>query len=372
MVMPLLLALVSATSTPALTVRDIVEVTDLSGLTASPDGRWVAFRTERPSIAANGDRISWYVVPTDGGSAPRRVGDGGGALFNAAGELQTEVPIWAPDSTAFYARALRGAAVQIWKYPVRGAARQASHDPANVETVTLAPDGRALLYQVGASRTELDKAEQRSDDDGVVVDASVDMTQPLLRGAWVDGHLASERLTGQWFNHGNLLWQTPVRTMRLPIGLAPIRIGAERRVTVEQSYEGGHSHLGITMPDGRKVSCTLVVCANEAQASAIATGNGHELLVTTQDNARYQRLTLWDLDTGRSREVLHNAGLMSGGRDASAPCAVANRQAICVAATASGPPALVHVDLSNGRVMSVFDPNSRLRRAITTSAQRID
>ena len=136
MVISLLLALAATGPVPGPTIRDILEVTDISGLATSPDGRWIAYRTEQASAAANDYRILWYVAPVDGSSAPRRIGDGGGALYDWTGTLQSDQPVWSPASDAIYTRALIKGEVQVWRFPIHGAARQVTRDPSNVKDVT--------------------------------------------------------------------------------------------------------------------------------------------------------------------------------------------------------------------------------------------
>ena len=42
-------------------IAEIVQVTEISGLSASPDGRFVAFRTERARIEPNDYALRWHV-----------------------------------------------------------------------------------------------------------------------------------------------------------------------------------------------------------------------------------------------------------------------------------------------------------------------
>ena len=198
-------------------IRDIIEVADLSGLAVSPDGKLVAFRTERPAIDSNSYVMSWYVAPIDGSAPPRRIAGGGGGLFDDAGGLTEQTPVWSPGSTAIYVRALVDGQVQIWRAAADGSdAHAVTADAANVRDIALGPDGTSLTYHVGATRDALERAEQTADDDGVLVDKSVDIASAISRGWAVDGRRASERLTGNWFDRGDLLWQAPIQTKSSP------------------------------------------------------------------------------------------------------------------------------------------------------------
>src|SRR5690625_5302092 len=65
--------------------RRLLEVVDIASPTISPDGRSVAFRVERASVARNTYDTVWYVQGL-GEPSPRRVADGGIPLRNPAGE----------------------------------------------------------------------------------------------------------------------------------------------------------------------------------------------------------------------------------------------------------------------------------------------
>ncbi len=65
--------------------RELVEMTDFSGLAVSPDGRWLLYRRERPSTMSGQIETAWYLVGTDGATPPRRIGDGGHASWNGTG-----------------------------------------------------------------------------------------------------------------------------------------------------------------------------------------------------------------------------------------------------------------------------------------------
>jgi len=56
----------AADPAPRLAERDLVEIVDISAVTVSPDASHVAFRVEKPDVAANTVRMAWYVQRVDG------------------------------------------------------------------------------------------------------------------------------------------------------------------------------------------------------------------------------------------------------------------------------------------------------------------
>ncbi|MGC1302146.1 MAG: prolyl oligopeptidase family serine peptidase, partial [Caulobacteraceae bacterium] len=73
------------------------------------------------------------------------------------------------------------------------------------------------------------------------------------------------------------------------------------------------------------------------------------LLVTTTDPAHRQTLWLWELASNRLRLLARANGVLNDGAGYSAaPCALAARRAVCVAAGPVDPPHLVDIDLDTG------------------------
>ena len=381
-----LFAMASIGATPAgISVPDIVEVTDLSGLKSSPDGRLVAFRTDHATIDDNGARMAWFVMPTDRGARPRRIADGGDALFTDAGMLATQMPVWSPDSTALYFRALIDGQDQVWRAPIDGSgAVEVSHDAANVRDFSIAKDGRSLTYQVGATRADIDAAEQHSHDDGVLVDASVDIAQPVSRGAMIDGRLASQRLTGHWFAHDDILWQTPRRSVTIALlpldtqsrfgGLryspAPTAASPAPARAVLQS-DGNNSRLELDRAGAAPILCAAALCRSGHLTSAVALDDNRSVLFTTSDAVQAQSLWVWDSIKASARRLRTVAGLLSGDREAETPCAVTPMSLVCVESAAAAPPRLVSIALSNGAATVAFDPNAVLRARIATPVRAL-
>ena len=358
-------------------IRDIVEVTDLSGLRASPDGRLIAFRVDRASIADNGYALGWYVVPADGRGAPRFIGDGGGALYTDAGELATQMPVWAPGSKAIYVRALQAGQVQIWRAPVDGSGvMQWTHDAANIRDLALGSDGKTIVYHAGASRDAVATAEQRAADDGVLVDASVDIAQPIVRGAIIDGGLASQRLTGDWFDRGNILWRTPLTSVMVPIAAtdlpSPIDASTASPLSADSvTIDWRHNPPSLVVRRPVAAICATAPCRAGRIVSAEPFPDRPLLLVTTADAAQGQTLSLWRPGSRAARTLSVSAGLLNGGRDPQVPCAIGAGALMCVETSAVTPPRLVRIDLRTRKLTIMFDPNAALRARIAANARAL-
>lgn len=395
---------VSGAPGPALagpTPEMLVEVADFTGLSASPDGRFVAFRVQRASIERNGYMSDWYVLPVDGGEDAKRVADGGEPL-RLGGYPVTETPQWSPDSRRLYFRALHNGSVQIWSVRRNGGGvRQVTSDAADIEAFSLVDDNR-LVYEVGATREEIRSAEIREYDTGILIDRTVPVGRPLFRSGFINGRLASERYTGEWLATADLLADAERRYMTVDL-----RSGAAREATADQiasfkakrdggapelasemrarGFQASNGRIAYRTADGAELRARLDgaesserICAHPACASVSWFSwapRTEKIVFASRDRARsgVQSLYVWDVSADAVRLVLTSDGSLNGGEyfDPASRCAVAIEVAICVAAEANRPPRLEKIDLSSGKRETLFEPNRDLAGASGPPAERL-
>jgi dipeptidyl aminopeptidase/acylaminoacyl peptidase len=383
----LALAAASSMTASAVSVRDIIEAADISGVAASPDGKLVAYRVERASIEANDYDLAWYVVSVDGTAPPRKIGDGGKVLFTDAGTLAPEMPLWSPDSRKLYFRAAGDEGVQVWRASADGSfASVVTHDASDVASFDIASDGRTLTYRGGATRDAVARAKHAALDDGVLVDKTIDMAQPLAGGAIVAGRRTMKRFTGRWFSRGPLLWDTRLRQMNIdlttgiesegltrdaiaaPTGIVTteaVAANGDRAITVESAQS---QSFAIRRTDGTTIQCAATLCRRGAILGAAWRPGSDALLLATRNGTRGNAYALWQVGSTTTRTVVRTEGALNGGRDPRAQCAVTTRAAICVEASATAPPRLVRIDLATGKRRPLDDPNANLRSRIGVEA----
>ena len=374
------------------TLAELVQTTDLSALAPSPNGRFIAFRTDRASIDRNSYDLSWHVLDLASGVLAQ-IGGGGEPIIADPGYLVAEAPIWSPDSRWIYYRALREGAVQIWRAAADGSSVEVvTHEAGDILSLERARDGRSILYRVGPSREAIERAELEEYDSGILVDEHVELGQNLFRGAIINGRHASERLTGRWFSRGGVLWAQPARGRRLDWAsletsdvapeafaapLAPSESSPENRArsaagdVAAAVWNDSEGTLTVTRPGGATIACDAIECRRERIVWVAWRLGYDEILFATADRAHVQTLRLWDVGAGRVRTIVGSEGLLNGGRRGSDPCAVAREAAICVAAGPASPPRLVIVQLGSGAVRPAFDPNAMLRGRQWPAVERL-
>lgn len=376
------LALLPSAADAGPTVAELVEVSDISSLSASPNGRAVAFRVERASIERNAYQLDWYVADLDTGEV-RRIGGGGDAIEGVPEQLAVEPAVWSADGRFVFHRALVDNAIGIWRTAADGSgSRPVLVDDADVEQVVPGPGGRFLTYVQGPTREDIRRAERHEYEEGVLVDGSVELEQNLHRGGWVAGRLATQRLTGRWYSRAGLLWGAPRTRYRLdlasletraldrvdPAAQQPLTPGADVMLMLN---EAGRPQVRVRDRDGRIVmeverngqshACEEPSCRTGSIVALAWRPGTDDLIFTVQDRHFRQALYRWDTAGGGVSPIMRSEGLISGSRSETRPCAMTRAKAVCVASGPVSPPKLVVIDLATGRQSELFDPNASLR-----------
>ncbi len=382
--------------------RRLLEVADIASPTMSPDGRSVAFRVERASVARNTYDTVWYVQGL-GDPSPRRIADGGVPLRDSAGGSLPPKMVWSPDNRWIFYRALVDGKIDVWRAAADGSGAQPmTHDAADVRDFTLGENGRVLRYSVGATREQVRLAERAEYDRGIHIDESVPIGQVLFRSGYVSGRMATQRFSKVWFDRLPLLADVPDRWTEVDLAtgkgramaasavpsaplLAPGKAGAdgdpwksvrephgERVAWLTRIGERGDQQqrpdvLLSALPRAhasRAVRCVLALCTGKAITAIQWRPDHDELLFTVTDPRRglAQSIFRWSVGTGDVSEVVSGRGLINGGRDPNWNCGVSTEALVCVTATADRPPRLESVDLESGKRHVLFDPNAALAR----------
>ncbi|ODU35106.1 Atxe2 family lasso peptide isopeptidase [Sphingopyxis sp. SCN 67-31] len=345
------------------TSRGIAETADLSGLTASPDGQWLAYRVERPSTTTNRIDVDWYVVAAHGHAAPRALGRTGEAWWDDAGVVVGGEAKWSSDSKRLVVRALVDGRISLWSTSPEGSGfRETAGGAGDVEAFAFAPDAR-LIVKEGPSRDLIAKAEDGERLDGIYVDGTVDLGQPLYRGALINGRQATQRFSNDWFDRAPLLAGAP-RAFSSAGSDGDTRPATEAEIAllVPEKHPAllgkGDLPEGLARAAAQQDICLeRIGCAVESLRLSWSTSdrNGSHYLAVHDASFRQ---TIYRLAPGQNRLVrmASSDGQLSGGRYYFQPCAAAGPALFCVEAAPAVPPRLVRID-SAGKRRVVDSPN---------------
>lgn len=381
--------------------RRLLEVIDLGDPVISPDGRYVAFRSESASVERNIYDTTWYVQALSGKSPPLRVADGGvPARQYSPGIVLPSLAVWSPDGKWIYYRAIFNGCVSVWRAAADGSgARAVTSDPADVRDFKLSSDGRTLMYSVGATREQVSKAEESEYDNGIRIDDTVDIGAGLFRQSMLNGRPTTLRFRAGWYSLGSLLAKTSdhwkavdlatMTTRDLPTpasGLAPADLSLDLPAAptkVVQSPDDmriavllhGRKDKGLLLsrydelamlPDrhaSHPIYCTAKLCRHKRITDIQWRPDSDEVLFTIvdYDKGNAQSIYGWNVVTGITRLIVISHGLVSGSRRYwDTPCALSPDTLVCVAAEADHPPRLEAIDVKSGRRRILFAPNKGL------------
>jgi dipeptidyl aminopeptidase/acylaminoacyl peptidase len=156
-----------------ITPEDVLSIREARELAISPDGKRVAFRIREPSnprIPRSPRPANIWMVPTDGSAPPRPLIPG---LENAT------APQWSPDGRWLAFLSDRGeagasdpqAAVQIYLTPSdSGRVERLTAVPGGVEEFAWSPDSTMIAFIARDQPTASEQARQAAADDAVEVD----------------------------------------------------------------------------------------------------------------------------------------------------------------------------------------------------------
>ncbi|MDC7675174.1 Atxe2 family lasso peptide isopeptidase [Asticcacaulis sp. LKC15W] len=374
------------------TARDLVEVVDLSGLALSLDGQWVAYRREQARIEDNSIQSHWYVARVAGGEG-HPLSDGGWPLRDSAGQSMIEAPQWSPDGRFLYYRAAFKGEIELWRVEVSTArSEQVTRAGANLRDFRLSEDGRWVTASFFPSRDAIAREEARQYAQGVRLDASVPIGQPLFRSNLTTGQPSTVRYSGSWMDRAPLLADQPPVVRRLDTqsgawsevsgdlaGVVSASTALSGEVMAVTSRQGRRAaiiaqtnetvmassrtrSLVVTDNRGMSLSCDAVACTAGMLEWLVWTPDGRAVVFASRDytRANAQSVYRWFPDTGRVDRVARSNGLLNGGRLPEAPCAVGNSVLVCVEADPRTPPRLVAFH-GQGRRKAMLDaPNQGL------------
>jgi dipeptidyl aminopeptidase/acylaminoacyl peptidase len=381
----------------------LLEVTDLENPVISPDGRYVAFRSEQASVERNTYDTAWYVQALDGKSPPLRIANGGLPLRDYNGGLALPSPaVWSPSGKWIYYRAHLDDHVSVWRAAADGSGAQpVTSDPADVRDFALSADGKTLTYSVGATRDAVSNAEESEYDRGVRIDDTVNISAGLYRSSKVDGRPTTQRFVGPWFAMAPLLTKLPNRWKAIDLATLKIRglsaselpaptltpadlsphLRAIPTKAVQNPDDGriavllpGHKDKGLAdsqyvelamLPDrraSRPIPCTAESCHHRDITDIQWRPGRDEVVFTVANYDRTESIYGWNVVTGRVRPIVLSHGLVSGSRQryGGIPCALSSVTLVCVVAEADHPPRLEAIDAESGHRRILFAPNEGL------------
>ncbi len=152
----------TARQTP-MTVEDVLALKSVGSVTISPDGLWVAYVVTRRDLENNVNDSDVWVVPTEGGE-PLRL---------TRGEGTDNSPQWSPDGTWLAFRSDRGEHTQVYGIRPNGGEPWPVTDwETAVGGFRFSPDGQYLAFAASSKKSDADAELEKVRGRPIVWDSS--------------------------------------------------------------------------------------------------------------------------------------------------------------------------------------------------------
>lgn len=389
----------SASERAPISLLELTQISEPAQLSISPDGKLVGFVVATPSVALNETRIEVVIVELAGARAVHRVPNG--SLIRSWNNwLEVEPPVWSADSRYVYVRALQNAEIQVWRIDaVTGERVKVTADAADVERMALDNQGRTLTYWIRDSRQEMRRKEELAGRAGYLADDGLMLYQDIPRNDWFEGHRVTMILHADPPSGPTLLnvVESPLRQRRINLSTGTITgpevAASEPRPIwqtggIEASHDNGHGEVAVIreLPntpgqldfgrlqiikaiDGAILNeCPSPECIGVVQ-EVRWTADGRRVVFIRNDVDGSQRFVEeWDPSSGKVRRITSLSGILEGGEPyrltgAEGGCPISGNSMICVYEDSTIAPQVIQIDLVNGGVRTLFNPNP----AITTA-----
>jgi dipeptidyl aminopeptidase/acylaminoacyl peptidase len=410
------------TPSHAVTPPDLIEMHNLTGVSLSPRGDFVAVRVDQARLDSNTEEMSWYVVPTKGGPS-LRVGSAGEPNWTFMGVARNSLdPLWykaqwSPDERWILYLALHNGQVQLWRGRRDGMAEERLTDaPADIERFAVAEDGVRIFFVVGATRQAIQAAEEASLAQGTVFRPSGFSMFGVGRTIPINGRLSVGRFDPRKSDMVTLLddaprtvWVLDLKTRRsYPAGRkeqaefarldAPTAlVGHPDALSVKPSPNAGRvAWLDPDRPAGASVSdqpapVSYQLAWTDAAGSGATTcpapectgrirelwwsADGRQIYFWRDEGLNFRALYAVDPVHSSVRTILRTDEFLTGrGSEYErwAPCPIAGDLAICITERTARPPRLEALDLRSRDRKLLLDPNPQLGSSRLSETRRLD
>ncbi len=385
-----------------LRLRDIGAMYQEDGLAMSPDGTSVAFQIRRAYVTSNSYGLSWYVTSTDRSAPPIFVGDGGEPILNGevttgriSGSVEAPHAEWAPDGRSIVYRKKSDDNIQLWQAWADGSGeQQLTTNQADVLDFQWSEDGTRIYFNVTATtRADYADALRREGEGGYLYDErfiAAASRKPVFKNVGANegrgGEVApapyvydvekmTEQLAPEPVQDDEEKWKEALENLN--DGMADrdfhsvVKHG-ERFAWLEntqpQLYQGFSPPLTLGRRANREEPygelCEAPECTGKI--TNIWLGRSDDTVYfRRREGANFTRVSLYAwTPSGEIKNLVTSDEWFEG-------CEMGVGALYCFAENWTGPRRIVSIDLSNGEMVTLVDPNPEFRNIQFTDVETL-
>jgi dipeptidyl aminopeptidase/acylaminoacyl peptidase len=375
----------SITSLDLARVRQIGQPLTASGgpsaLTASPDGRSMAFVQYRADPEANAYCVG--LVLLDLASGQTRLLDHGGELLRSFNEYRGRIwdigypalikPLWSPNGRSLAYLRRDGQRTQVWIVDATsGAAHQVTHAPVDVEHFAWSLDGRGIVFSARTGRiaeaaalAEEARGGFHYDDRFVPMYASVPLPDAAIPLVSFVVDVAEGKVRSASDAEQELLPKDDLGKFLAPPS-ARSQDGWLAQTARPNEDPFSPVTLSVTAPSGAITRCDDPACSGRLNDMWWLPGTRTLLFLRREGWANgASALYRWTPGRGKPHRLLSTGGLIDD-------CTLVQGRLICLAEGPTVPAHVVSIDPSNGRLQTRYDPNPNFAKLRFGQVRRLE
>lgn len=381
----------------------------------SPAKDAVAFATLRWRVDKNDHELRWYAQNLLEESEPVFIGEGGELILNLrqrqmeSGAIYGHLPRWSPDGEWIAYVKKNGGEIQIWVSKKDGSVqKQVTRNAADVmgsfgyrALFQWSDDGNRLLFEVGRSRTVMSNTMESEGRRGFHYDERF-IPSYSNRPLWMrcgDSRREQRPVASQ--SCSPTIWTHDLRTSEERVATEDETIQYIRKREREEGvsridgellrgrFFGGDGStiefknvddaeypgprpprfIKLTKPNGVSHSCKNETCVSPFLVEAWKTGED-VIFLRQQGQHGFDRLGTngfyaWTPETNKLRQILITL-------DEYSECQLRLRELICFHEASTSPRRLVALNIDDGSMRVIFDPNPSISSSNFTKVEHIE
>jgi dipeptidyl aminopeptidase/acylaminoacyl peptidase len=400
-----------------ITTRDLATIADIKSVSISPDTHKLVYQIYQANLEQNSYDITWHVLPLShqGRVEPSVfIASGGEPIFGLLGvvgggingEFYGSQAIWSPDSSWFAYTLKKAGEIQLWMSRAdRPGQQQITHNAADVRYAAWSKDGSRIYFTVDRTRTRYEELERQQQDQGYFTlenafAFSIDMpSPPPCQEENPDDTMPSA------YSLDKRTCQLTVWTLTLATGKESAASAQEveeyRALTGEGreerqrfSRDGGGRRLAVRTADsaseawvetigpseyrgilpprrvaadvrGVAIKCPSTKCQSSYFENLWWSADKRSVIFVAkmQPKISVQGIYEWRPGASDVRTILES-------NDSLRKCEFLQSRLLCIRQTYTSPDTIVSIDLSNGKIVPLFDPNPSFRNLDFTKVEK--
>lgn len=401
---------VSTSDVDAQTARinalDLARLVDIDGLSVSPDRRVAVFQERAPDPERNTYALRWMIARLDENHVAEIAAGGEPILaggYVTVGPVVTPPPVWSPDSKWFAYLRLDAGSTQLWRTNVEnGITERISSGPRDVRSAAFTRDGTRVLIETEPSAAQIEVALALEGRNGFLYDQRFGPS--YSRRPSLPADLPSDSESRREARSASLVASRTIRVVDLDTrserdasaseieefnqltapAVPDLHYGQFAAVSphgaianteaLDPQRQGLFPPRTLTVSEtspGRRLVCEAAECTSQ-YFRGVWWRNSQEVVFARAEGVGFSDKALyrWRVGDTAPQLIWRTSGTFVSPGDWD--CTVVDDRLVCFLEEANRPRRLVTINLQNGEIDTVHNPNPTFERFSLPAPTRVE